>query len=169
MALFRILLIFIIDNVIFGLNISGKSEKESKERAMEYLETFGLKDFAERYPKELSGGMKQRVAIIRSIINDSDSILMDESFSALDIQTRRKLQKIILKICKEQNKTIIFVTHDLDEAVFLSDKILILTKRPGTIKENVEVKLEHPRDRDSPEFVELVSKITDEIGESEDE
>ncbi|WP_407413960.1 ABC transporter ATP-binding protein [Methanobrevibacter sp.] len=159
----------ILDNVIFGLNINGKSEKESKQRAMEYLETFGLKDFAERYPNELSGGMKQRVAIIRSIINDSDSILMDESFSALDIQTRRKLQKIILKICKENNKTIIFVTHDIEEAVFLSDKIVILSARPGLIKEIVEVKLEHPRDRNNSEFTELVSKITDEIGESEDE
>lgn len=159
----------ILDNVIFGLNINGKSEKESKQRAMEYLEAFGLKDFAERYPKELSGGMKQRVAIIRSIINDSDSILMDESFSALDIQTRRKLQKIILKICKENNKTIIFVTHDIEEAVFLSDKIVILSARPGIIKEIVEVKLEHPRDRNNSEFTELVSKITDEIGESEDD
>ena len=159
----------ILDNVIFELNINGKSEKESKQRAMEYLEIFGLKDFAERYPNELSGGMKQRVAIIRSIINDSDSILMDESFSALDIQTRRKLQKIILKICKENNKTIIFVTHDIEEAVFLSDKIVILSARPGLIKEIVEVKLEHPRDRNNSEFTELVSKITDEIGESEDE
>jgi NitT/TauT family transport system ATP-binding protein len=159
----------ILDNVIFGLNINGKSEKESKQHAMEYLEKFGLKDFAERYPNELSGGMKQRVAIIRSIINDSDSILMDESFSALDIHTRRKLQKIILKICKENNKTIIFVTHDIEEAVFLSDKIVILSARPGMIKEIVEVKLEHPRDRDGPKFKELVSKITDEIGESEEE
>ena len=159
----------ILDNVIFGLNINGRSEKESKQRAMEYLETFGLKDFAERYPNELSGGMKQRVAIIRSIINDSDSILMDESFSALDIHTRRKLQKIILQICKENNKTIIFVTHDIEEAVFLSDKIVILSARPGRLKRIVEVGMEHPRDRNSSEFTELVSKITDEIGESEDE
>ncbi len=159
----------ILDNVIFGLNINGKSEKESKQRAMEYLETFGLKDFAERYPNELSGGMKQRVAIIRSIINDSDSILMDESFSALDIQTRRKLQKIILKICKENNKTIIFVTHDIEEAVFLSDKIVILSARPGRLKRIVEVELEHPRERDNPEFTDLVSEITREIGELEDE
>ena len=159
----------ILDNVIFGLNINGKSEKESKQRAMEYLETFGLKDFAERYPNELSGGMKQRVAIIRSIINDSDSILMDESFSALDIQTRRKLQKIILKICKENNKTIIFVTHDIEEAVFLSDKIVILSARPGRLKRIVEVELEHLRERDNPEFTDLVSEITREIGELEDE
>ena len=159
----------ILDNVIFGLNINGRSEKESKQRAMEYLETFGLKDFAERYPNELSGGMKQRVAIIRSIINDSDSILMDESFSALDIQTRRKLQKIILKICKENNKTIIFVTHDIEEAVFLSDKIVILSARPGRLKRIVEVELEHPRERDNPEFTDLVSEITREIGELEDE
>ena len=85
----------ILDNVIFGLNINGKSEKESKQCAMEYLEAFGLKDFAKRYPHELSGGMKQRVAIIRSIINDSKSLLMDESLSALDVQTKHKLQKQI--------------------------------------------------------------------------
>ena len=85
----------VIDNVVFGLGINGKPEKESKERAMEYLESVGLKDFANSYPHELSGGMKQRVAIIRSLINESKSLLMDESFSALDVQTRHKLQKFI--------------------------------------------------------------------------
>jgi NitT/TauT family transport system ATP-binding protein len=94
---------------------------------------------------------------------------MDESFSALDIHTRRKLQKIILKICKENNKTIIFVTHDIEEAVFLSDKIVILSARPGRLKRIVEVELEHPRERDNPEFTDLVSEITREIGELEDE
>ena len=159
----------VIDNVIFGLGINGKPEKENKKRAMEYLETVGLKDFANSYPHELSGGMKQRVAIIRSIINDSKSLLMDESFSALDVQTKHKLQKQIYKICQEKNKTIIFVTHDIDEAVFLSDEIVVFSKGPGRIKKIFENKMEHPRDRDDQEFEDLVREITREIGELEDE
>lgn len=159
----------VIDNVIFGLGINGKPEKESKERAMEYLEAVGLKDFAKRYPHELSGGMKQRVAIIRSIINDSKSLLMDETFSALDVQTKHKLQKQILDICQENNKTILFVTHDIDEAVFLSDEIVVLSRRPGRIKKIFEIKLEHPRNREDKEFNDLVSEITQEIAELEDE
>ncbi len=138
----------VIDNVVFGLGINGKPEKESKERAI--------------------GGMKQRVAIIRSLINDSKSLLMDESFSALDVQARHKLQKQVHKICKEQHKTILFVTHDIDEAVFLSDKIILLSRRPGRIKEIFEVKLEHPRNREDKEFEGLVSKIIQAIDELED-
>lgn len=159
----------VIDNVIFGLDINGKPEDESRKRAMEYLKTVGLEDFAKRYPHELSGGMKQRVAIIRSLINDSKSLLMDETFSALDIQTKHKLQKQIHEICKEHNKTIIFVTHDIDEAVFLSDEIVVFSRRPGRIKKLLKIDMEHPRDRESPKFKELVSEITQEIGEMEED
>lgn len=159
----------VIDNVVFGLGINGKPEKESKERAMEYLESVGLKDFADSYPHELSGGMKQRVAIIRSLINDSKSLLMDETFSALDVQTKHKLQKQILEICQKDNKTILFVTHDLDEAVFLSDEVVVLSRRPGRIRKIFEIKLEHPRNREDEEFNDLVSEITQEIAELEDE
>ena len=158
----------VIDNVIFGLGINGKPEKESKKRAMEYLKTVGLEDFAERYPSELSGGMKQRVAIIRSLINDSESLLMDETFSALDIQTKHKLQNQILKICKEQKKTIIFVTHDIDEAVYLSDRIVVFSRRPGMVKKIFEIKMEHPRDRQCQEFEDLVSEVIEMIGEVEE-
>lgn len=159
----------VIDNVIFGLGINGKPEKESKKRAMEYLKTVGLEDFAERYPSELSGGMKQRVAIIRSLINDSESLLMDETFSALDIQTKHKLQNQILKICKEQKKTIIFVTHDIDEAVYLSDRIVVFSRRPGMVKKIFEIKMEHPRDRQCQEFEDLVSEVIEMIGEVEED
>lgn len=159
----------VIDNVIFGLDINGKPEDESRKRAMEYLKTVGLEDFANRYPHELSGGMKQRVAIIRSLINDSKSLLMDETFSALDIQTKHKLQKQIHEICKEHNKTIIFVTHDIDEAVFLSDEIVVFSRRPGRIKKLLKIDMEHPRDRESPKFKEFVSEITEEIGEMEED
>ena len=159
----------VMDNVMFGLNITGKPKKENEERAMKYLEAVGLKDFAKRYPHELSGGMKQRVAIIRSIISDSKSLLMDESFSALDVQTRHKLQNIIYEICRQKNKTIIFVTHDIDEAVFLSDEIVVFTRRPGSIKKVHENKLERPRNRDDQEFKDFVTEITQAIDESEDE
>lgn len=159
----------VIDNVIFGLGINGKPEKESKKRAMEYLKTVGLEDFAERYPSELSGGMKQRVAIIRSLINDSKSLLMDETFSALDIQTKHKLQNQILKICKEQKKTIIFVTHDIDEAVYLSDRIVVFSRRPGMVKKIFEIKMDHPRDRQCQEFEDLVSEVIEMIGEVEED
>ena len=159
----------VIDNVIFGLNINEKPEKESRERAMKYLESVGLTDFAKRYPHELSGGMKQRVAIIRSLINDSKSLLMDETFSALDVHTKHKLQEQVHKICREENKTIIFVTHDIDEAVFLSDEIVVFSRRPGRIKKIFEIELNHPRNRESQEFNDLVSEITQEIGELEDE
>ena len=159
----------VLDNVMFGLNISGKPEKENMDRAMKYLEAVGLKDFAKRYPHELSGGMKQRVAIIRSIINDSKSLLMDESFSALDVQTKHKLQKIIYEICRQKNKTILFVTHDIDEAVFLSDEIVVFTRRPGKIKKIYKNNLERPRNRDNQEFKDFVSEITQSIDESEEE
>ena len=159
----------LMDNVMFGLEITGKPKKENEERAMKYLEAVGLKDFAKRYPHELSGGMKQRVAIIRSIISDSKSLLMDESFSALDVQTKHKLQKQIYEICKQKNKTIIFVTHDVDEAVYLSDEIVVLSRRPGRIKKIYEIKLERPRNRDDQEFKDFVSEITQAIHESEDE
>ena len=159
----------VIDNVIFGLGINGKPEKESKKRAMEYLKTVGLEDFAERYPSELSGGMKQRVAIIRSLINDSKSLLMDETFSALDIQTKHKLQNQILKICKEQKKTIVFVTHDIDEAVYLSDRIVVFSRRPGMVKKIFEIKMDHPRDRQCQEFEDLVSEVIEMIGEVEED
>ena len=159
----------VIDNVTFGLAINGKPEKESKEHAMKYLESVGLKDFANRYPHELSGGMKQRVAIIRSLINDSKSLLMDETFSALDVQTKHKLQRQVLEICQEKNKTILFVTHDIDEAVFLSDEIVVLSRRPGRIRKIFKIKLKHPRNRDDQEFKDLVSEVTREIAELEEE
>ena len=159
----------VIDNVIFGLDINGKPEDESRKRAMEYLKTVGLEDFANRYPHELSGGMKQRVAIIRSLINDSKSLLMDETFSALDIQTKHKLQNQILKICKEQKKTIVFVTHDIDEAVYLSDRIVVFSRRPGMVKKIFEIKMEHPRDRQCQEFEDLVSEVIEMIGEVEED
>ncbi len=158
----------VLENVTFGLDIAHVDEKESQKRALEYLESVGLKEFANNYPHELSGGMKQRVAIIRSIINDSKSMLMDEPFSALDIQTKRKLQRLLVDNWTKNNRTIVFVTHDVDEAVYLADEIVVFTKRPGTIKKIIENDIERPRDRNTSEFVEQVINVTQYIDESDD-
>lgn len=158
----------VIDNVTFGLKIAGNDEQESKERAMKYLEAVGLEEFADKYPHELSGGMKQRVAIIRSVINESKSLLMDEPFSALDVQTRHSLQKQFITNWYSRQRTTLFVTHDVDEAVFLADEIVIFTKRPGKIKKIFENTLERPRDRDSDEFRQMVVEITKHIDETDE-
>ncbi len=155
----------VIDNVTFGLKICGKSKEENETRAMKYLEAVGLKDFAYSYPHELSGGMKQRVAIIRSIINDSKTLLMDEPFSALDVFTKRNLQNQIIGNWRSKNRTIIFVTHDVDEAVFLADEIVVFSKRPGKIVKIVKNDLPRPRQRDSMEFHEILIEVTKYIDE----
>lgn len=158
----------VIDNVMFGLKIAGKPPEENKERALKYLDAVGLKDFAYKYPHELSGGMKQRVAIIRSIINESKSLLMDEPFSALDIQTRHNLQKHIINNISTKNRTIIFVTHDIDEAVYLADEIVVFSRRPGRIKKVFKNDLPKPRDRNSQEFKDFLLEVTEHMDESED-
>jgi len=159
----------VLDNVTFGLDIAGLPKEESRQRALKYLEAVGLEEFANSYPHELSGGMKQRVAIIRSIINKSKSLLMDEPFSALDVQTKHKLQEHFINTWKDRDTTVIFVTHDVDEAVFLSDQVVVFSRRPGRIKRVFENNLPRPRNRADTEFQSLVSEITKDIDESEDE
>lgn len=159
----------VLENVTFGLNISGKPEKENNERAIKYLEAVGLKDFANKYPHELSGGMKQRVAIIRSIINDSKSLLMDEPFSALDVQTKHKLEEQLVNNWTQKDRTVIFVTHDVEEAVFLADEIVVFSKRPGKIKKVFANKIPRPRNRGDHKFQDFVNEVTEEIDESEDD
>ncbi|WP_455645885.1 ABC transporter ATP-binding protein [Methanosphaera sp.] len=158
----------VIDNVTFGLMIAGKPEEENKERALKYLKAVGLEDFAYSYPHELSGGMKQRVAIIRSIINDCDTLLMDEPFSALDVQTKKGLQKLLVDNWRKHNRTIVFVTHDVDEAVYLADEIVVFSRRPGKIKKIIKNDLPRPRDRETHEFHDLVFEVTNYIDESEE-
>ncbi len=137
-----------IENIEFGLEIKGISRKERKSAALEYIESFGLSGFENKYPKELSGGMQQRVAIARTLINNPRLVLMDEPFGALDSQTRNSLQEFLLNIWKIRDETVIFVTHNIDEAVFLSEKIIILSKRPGKIKKIFDVNECCPRPRD---------------------
>ena len=154
----------VLQNVTFGLEMTKKGTKEENVAAAErYLESVGLIDFKDSYPHELSGGMKQRVAIIRSLLNHSPILLMDEPFSAVDMQTRHKLQEQLIGVWKRFENTIVFVTHDVDEAVYLADKIAILDKNPGRIARVVDVDIERPRKRDSNEFIKLQESIVDEL------
>ncbi|MDR2944607.1 MAG: ABC transporter ATP-binding protein [Methanosarcinales archaeon] len=141
----------VLGNVMFGPVMRGVSKTDAEAKAIAYLDLVGLSDFKHSYPYELSGGMKQRVAIARALANEPEIILMDEPFGALDAQTRNNLQNELLRIWQEEKKTIIFVTHSVDEAVFLSDRIVIFSKRPGTVKKIVEVSIPRPRDRTRPE------------------
>jgi len=146
-------------NVEFGLEVSKVPKDERDERVAKYLEIVGLDDFADARVHELSGGMKQRVGIARAMVNNPKVILMDEPFGALDAQTRNIMQAGLLRILDKTDQTIVFVTHSVDEAVFLSDRIVILTKRPGKIKEIIDVPWPRPRDRASPEFTALRKRI----------
>lgn len=146
-------------NIEFGLEVKGMSKEERHERSDKYLKIVGLEKFADARIHELSGGMKQRVGIARALITNPAVILMDEPFGALDAQTRNIMQAGLLKILDKTDQTIIFITHSVDEAVFISDRIVILTKRPARIKEIIEIPWPRPRDRSDPEFVALRKKI----------
>lgn len=132
-------------NVMFGLRMNNVSKFDAQKQADEWLHLIGLEKFADYYPHQLSGGMKQRVAIIRALVNHPRILLMDEPFSALDAQTRARMQSYLLEIWKKVDITVIFITHDLDEAIFLADRILVLSAHPGRVNELIEVPLERPR------------------------
>ena len=158
----------VLQNVTFGLEMTKKGSKaENVEAAERYLTSVGLIDFKDSYPHELSGGMKQRVAIIRSLLNHSPILLMDEPFSAVDMQNRHSLQEQLIGVWKRFENTIVFVTHDVDEAVYLADKIVILDKNPGRIAKIVEVDIERPRKRESPEFIALQESIVEQLNMEE--
>lgn len=151
-------------NVMFGLESSGFGKDEAEETARQWLEIVGLDKYSEYYPKQLSGGMQQRVAIARALALQPRVLLMDEPFGALDAQTRSQMQKYLLEVWKNIDITILFVTHDLDEAVFLSDRILTLQANPGKVKEFVEVDVPRPRNEESlflPQFVETRKYVED--------
>jgi NitT/TauT family transport system ATP-binding protein len=133
------------ENIQFGLEISGVAKAKQEQIAGEFVEKVGLKGFEKTYPRGLSGGMKQRVAIARALANNPAILLLDEPFGALDAQTRALMQELLTQIWEELHKTILFVTHDVEEAIFLSDRVFIMTARPGTIKAEIEVPLERPR------------------------
>lgn len=133
------------DNIAFGLRVAGVASATVRARVDALLERVGLREFRRRYPSELSGGMRQRVALARVLALESDVLLMDEPFGALDAQTRGLMQEFLTGIWERDRRTVLFVTHDLDEAVFLADRVLVMTARPGRIKREVRVDLPRPR------------------------
>ncbi|MFS0575801.1 ABC transporter ATP-binding protein [Sporosarcina sp. 179-K 3D1 HS] len=151
-------------NVAWGLEVQGYSKKDIKDRVEHYLSLVGLWDFRNHLPSELSGGMRQRVSLAKVLAFNPDVLLMDEPFGALDAQTREKMQSELQRIWSESKKSVLFVTHDIDEAVFLSDYVVVLTKRPSTVKEIIKIQLPRPRGieiRKSYEFVDYRNHIWD--------
>jgi NitT/TauT family transport system ATP-binding protein len=147
-------------NIAFGLEIKNMPKAQISEKVGALLEMLNLQDFRDRYPKDLSGGMRQRVAIARVLALDSPIMLMDEPFGALDSLTRRNLQDELLRIWMEFKKTIIFVTHSIEESIYLADRIVVMTYRPGKIKKDVNVTIARPRDPSSVAFNELKKELS---------
>ena len=156
-------------NVMFGLEVNGQGKHEAEQQALQWLQLIGLEKFADAYPHQLSGGMKQRVAIVRALANQPRILLMDEPFGALDAQTRCRMQAHLLEIWRKIDITIVFITHDLDEAIFLADRILVLSAHPGEVQELIEVPVPRPRSAPqliSPEFLATKARLEELIYQS---
>lgn len=153
----------VLSNVAFGLRVRGVPKRQREEIARKYIAEVGLAGFEARHPHELSGGMRQRAGLARALAVQSDILLMDEPFSAVDEQMRRKLQEDLLNLLKVEKKTVIFVTHSIEEAVYLSDQVIILSQRPGTVAKIVRPDIDRTGDVDAirrtPHYVELVDEI----------
>ena len=149
------------DDVKIGLEIKKVPKDEIKERVSAILDLTGLTGFEDLYPNQISAGMKQRVAIARAFVTEPDLLLMDEPFGQLDTSTRFYIENQLVEVWQKTKRTIIFVTHNLEEAVYLSERILVCTQKPTTIKEEVHIDLPHPRDITDPEFVKIRNKVTD--------
>lgn len=156
----------VMKNVMFGLKLKGMSDEAAREVAMKYIKMVELEEFVNAYPKELSGGMKQRVAIARAYAVQPEVLLMDEPFGALDAQTRTQLQSELIKTWQEEKKTCFFITHDVEEAVILATKVIIMSARPGRIKKIVDINLPYPRTQEMKmelRFLDLKSYIWGEV------
>jgi ABC-type nitrate/sulfonate/bicarbonate transport system ATPase subunit len=152
-----------LDNIAFGLELRGVAAPERRQAARDLLEPLGLRDFAQKYPRELSGGMRQRVAIARALAVESRILLMDEPFGALDEQTRRLMGEWLLGVWSRARKTVILVTHSLHEAIALSTRVVVMTARPGRVKSVIDLPLPYPRDLESPEVGSFYAKLWGEI------
>ncbi len=153
-------------NVMFGLKISGRSEPAAESEARQWIDLVGLSKFENSYPHQLSGGMKQRVAIARALANNPRVLIMDEPFGALDAQTRCQMQTYLLQIWRQVDVTILFITHDLDEAIYLADRILVLGAHPGRVQEMIEVAVPRPRNTEqfiSPAFLAAKRRLEEHI------
>jgi ABC-type nitrate/sulfonate/bicarbonate transport system ATPase subunit len=156
----------VADNIAFGLREKGVAKEQRSEAVREWLGRIGLTGFEHHFPKQLSGGMQQRTAIARALANEPAILLLDEPFGALDNQTRALMQELLLRVWERERKTVLFVTHDIEEAIFLGSRVLVMTARPGRIKAEVAVDLPHPRHytiKTSPEFSALKARLTEEI------
>jgi len=152
----------VLGNAMIGPEVAGRAGAAEKRRALDLLRLVGLEGFEDYHPRQLSGGMRQRVNLARALAIDPDILLMDEPFSALDAQTREIMQTELLRIWEQGRKTVLFVTHQIDEAVFLSDRVLVFARRPGRLQESVDVTLPRPRAlaiKRTPEFVRYVDHI----------
>ena len=156
----------VAENIAFGLRERGMAEKERDGIVASYVDLVGLKGFENHWPKQLSGGMQQRTAIARALANDPEILLLDEPFGALDNQTRGLMQELLLGIWERRKKTVLFVTHDIEEAIFMASRVIVMTARPGRIKSDVAIDLPHPRHytlKTSPEFSALKARLTEDI------
>jgi ABC-type nitrate/sulfonate/bicarbonate transport system ATPase subunit len=156
----------VLDNVCFGLRERGLPRAQQVEVAQGFIHKVGLRGFENHFPKQLSGGMQQRTALARALANNPRILLMDEPFGALDHQTRELMQELLLGIWEAEQKTILFVTHDIDEAVFMGTRVVVMSARPGRIKSDRAVPLPHPRHyavKTTPVFVEMKATLTEEV------
>jgi ABC-type nitrate/sulfonate/bicarbonate transport system ATPase subunit len=156
----------VLDNVCFGLRERGLPRGQQLEQAQAFIAKVGLKGFEQHFPKQLSGGMQQRVAIARALANRPRMLLMDEPFGALDHQTRELMQELLLGIWEAERKTVLFVTHDIDEAVFMGSRVVVMSARPGRIKLDRPVPMAHPRHysiKTTPAFSELKAELTEQV------
>lgn len=151
----------VMENVEFGLKVKGVPKKQRREVAQKYIHLVGLDGFEKSYPHQLSGGMKQRVGIARAYTNNPEILLMDEPFGQLDAQTRYAMQDEVLRIWESEKRTVIFVTNNIEEAIYLADRIVLLSNYPAHIKETYEINLPRPRDTVSPEFLRLRKQISE--------
>ena len=157
----------VYENVTYGLKLRGVPRQQWSERVVPYLELVGLRGFEQAYPYQLSGGMQQRAGLVRALAVNPDVLLMDEPFGALDAQTRELLQEELLRILQRERKTIVFITHSIDEAIVLGDRVAVMSARPGRVRELIEVGLPRPRDieaaRETARYQELRKHIWDEL------
>ena len=153
----------VLDNVLVQLELRGLQKQNFKEKAMALLARVGLAEFADRYPRELSGGMRQRTAIVRALIHDPPFLLMDEPFGALDALTREQMRLDLEALWMETGKTVLFITHSIDEAVLLADRVIVMSERPGRVEREIPIALRRPRGlaaRQAPEFIAATDAIT---------